>query len=246
MDKMALNDILLYQTNKSIHFEGIDNSRPARYLKAVYHRFRDHFENKNKPVFTARLIEYPILFQYLKRDSKEILDFGCAEDVLSLNLAIMGYKVTGLDFRQYPFEHKNLRFIKADILQWDPPLEQFDTIVSISTIEHIGLSVYGDPKCKDGDMIAIRKLWSALRKGGDLIVTVPAGKSCLQRDMRIYDRKAIENLFPKVDTLRFFYKPDRYSMWEETTDDVISELVYDDYNAFSPALGVAFIVATKM
>jgi SAM-dependent methyltransferase len=232
MEKMKMEDILAYQINKNIFFEGIENSRPAGYLRWVYRYFEDYFVKKTKPVFSARLIEYPLVFQYLDRQSKSILDFGCAEDVLSIHLALMGHKVTGMDFRKFPFEHKNFSFIQADILTWEPPAEKYDTVVSISTIEHVGLSAYGDPKCKDGDAVAVQKLWSALRKGGDFIMTVPAGKP-------------IEKLFPKVDTLRFFYKTNRYEMWEETNDEVISKLEYDNYNALYPSLGVVFVVAKK-
>ncbi|MFQ5583981.1 MAG: class I SAM-dependent methyltransferase, partial [Calditrichia bacterium] len=196
-------------------------------------------------VYSERIIEYPILFQYLDIQSHRILDFGCVEDLLPVHLASLGYSVTGLDFRPYPFTHKNFNFIQADILSWEPPCEEFDTVISISTIEHVGLSAYGDPVNKDGDKIAVEKLWSSLNVGGKLIITVPAGKPCIERGMKIYNEEKIRKLIPNIETIRFFYKKRRISDWVETTSEVISELVYEDYYALTPAQGVAFIVAKK-
>ena len=63
--------------------------------------------------------------------------------------------------------------------------------------------------------------------------------------MRIYDRQAIEELVPNIKTLKLFYKPNRYGEWQETTEEVISRLIYDNYNTTFPVQGVAFIVSEK-
>ncbi|MBI4832107.1 MAG: DUF268 domain-containing protein [Candidatus Lindowbacteria bacterium] len=46
--------------------------------------------------------------------------------------------------------------------------KSFDFVISISTIEHVGLGTCGDPHHDDGDSIAINKLKEALKKGGGL------------------------------------------------------------------------------
>lgn len=245
MDKVGKDEIFRYQRNKNIIYEGTESTNPRGLLRRVFRFLKQQQTRENKFVITPRIIEYPIVFQYLKPESKKVLDFGCVEDLLPIHLASMGYHVTGLDFREYPFEHENFKFIQADILKWEPLEELFDAILSVSTIEHVGLSAYGDPECSEGDKIAVEKLWRSLRKTGEMIITVPAGKPCVHRGMRIYDEERIRDVFPEVDILRFFYKPDRHQMWEETSSDMISKLVYEDYNALAPAQGLAVIVSRK-
>jgi len=238
-------DVAMYRRNKNIFLDNLENSLPIRILNRLNRLFSSYLIKNSKTVFSERIIEYPILFQHLKPGPCRILDFGCVEDLLPIHLASLGYRVTGMDFRPYPFTHKNFDFIQEDILSWVPPDEAFDTVVSISTVEHVGLSVYGDPVCKDGDKIAIEKLWRCLRKRGELIITLPAGKTCIERGMRIYDGQAVKELVPMIETMRFFYKPNRYGEWQETTEEVISKLIYDDYRTISPAQGVVFIVSRK-
>lgn len=245
MKQMSVKDLLAYQRNKNIFVEGLENSGPAKMLKRFFNRFSSYYAGKSRVVVTARIIEYPILFQYLRHGRLKILDFGCVEDMLPIHLASLGYEVTGMDFRPYPFEHHDFTFIQADILQWDPPVEEFDTIVSISTIEHVGLSAYGDPVCEDGDKVAVRKLWQALKPGGELIITVPAGSKRTARGMRIYDDAAVRELVPDVETLRYFHKPARYEMWTETDAQAISSLEYENYNTLAPAQGIAIVVGRK-
>jgi len=240
-----MKDIVMYTRNKNIFLENVDNTLPVRILNRFVRYFISYFVKNPQIVFSERIIEYPILFQHLKPEASRILDFGCVEDLLPIHLASLGYNVTGIDYRPYPFTHRNFDFIQRDILSWDPPNEEFDAVISISTIEHVGLSAYGDPECNDGDKIAIEKLMRCLRKGGDLIISLPAGKCCIERGMRIYDRQAIEKLVPNIKTLKLFYKPNRYGEWQETTEEVISTLIYDNYNIISPAQGVAFIASEK-
>lgn len=240
-----------YQKNKNILLEiskGDQENKSkglGKFLNALLGKKPASLPKDVTPVISERIVEYPVLFQYLDLNSTEILDFGCVEDLLPLHLCALGYSVTGLDFRPYPFTHPNFKFIQADILTWQPPAEAFDTIISSSTIEHVGLSYYGDPAKEDGDKIAVEKLLQALKKGGDLLVTLPAGKNAVERGMRIYDADSVNQLIPNIEVQRYFCKTSRYGHWQETTPENISNLVYDDYNAWAPAQGVVFIKARK-
>lgn len=240
-------DVRLYSRNKNIVFEG---SKQERVVNKLIYEIIDKFSrltiSQSRAVITERIIEYPIVFQYLDKNWRYILDFGCAEDLLPIHLASLGYDVTGLDFRPYPFTHQNFRFIQADVLRWEPPKEKFDCVISISTIEHIGLGGYGDPAQNNGDKIAVDKLLTALKQGGKLIVTVPFGKSTIQRNMRIYNHNSLYNLIPNIETERFFFKPKRYGSWSETTWREIDNFEYEDYYKISPAQGVAFVIAKRL
>lgn len=210
-----------------------------------YKRLRK--QDVQEAVFSERLVEYPLLFNYLSlKPGQEILDFGCVESLLPMQLCSFGVKVTGMDFRPYPFQHENFSFIQGDILQWEPPENRFDAVISISVIEHVGLSGYGDPEQNEGDRVAVRKLITALKPGGRLYFTVPVGRvRTVGRYYRVYDNRALHELVPEMELVRVFGKEQRYAGWREMTLDQISSLDYDNYEEMAPVQGVAFIVAVK-
>jgi len=109
----------------------------------------------------------------------------------------------------------------------------------------VPMAAYGTPATQDGDKIAIRKLLQACRPKGKLYLTVPAGRPCIERYMRIYDAEGIQDLVPNIRSMRFFSKANRYGHWQETTAEEISDLVYDIYYTTSPVQGIAFVVAEK-
>jgi len=242
-------DMKVYSDNKNIRFDSriIGKSWYVKLLKKLVYRLST-LADRNiayEPVFSERIVEYPLLFQYLDNDVKTILDLGCCEDLLPIHLASLGYKVTGFDIRLYPFSHSNFEFIQADILSYPDPGRTWDCIVSVSTIEHVGLGGYGGPIRNDGDKIAVKKLFTWLNPGGKLIITVPFGRAARERNMRIYDYPELHELVPSIETERFFFKPSRRAGWIETNFGEINNLEYEDYYANAPCQAVAFVVSTK-
>lgn len=53
------------------------------------------------------------------------------------------------------------------------PDENFDAVIAVSTIEHIGLGAYGDPVQEGADSKAIKEIHRVLKPGGRLILTTP-------------------------------------------------------------------------
>ena len=55
-------------------------------------------------VINERIVEIPFVFQnlILKKGSK-VLEFGCCQSSLAMQLASLGYRVTGVDFNDYEF-----------------------------------------------------------------------------------------------------------------------------------------------
>ena len=243
--KLDVDSIQPYLRNMNVFFEGIEGGfldRAAKKLAAVSSRL---LNKRCAPVFSERILETPLVFQQIPRDPLNILDFGCAESLQPMQLCALGHTVTGLDFRPYPFAHKNFRFVQADILEWEPIPETFDMAISISVVEHVGLGAYGDPAREGGDKVAVDKLRGSLKTGGALLLTVPAGKKCVRRGMRIYDHQAIESLVPNIEQARYFRKAGRFADWEEVSESEIGSLTYEDYEAVAPAQGLAFIISRK-
>jgi len=147
--------------------------------------------------------EWDFVLQYLPsldkwhRNLIDVLDVGCTESLLIYELKRRGYKITGLDQRPYQ-EKNNIPFILKNITEPTNIINAYDYIVSVSTIEHIGLGAYGDEKSKNGDRRAMENIYKMLKHHGFVIVTVPlwywntdSGRGYTYQSFR----KIIEGLF---------------------------------------------------
>lgn len=146
-----------------------------RFLMQKFPKFTKHFLGEEIHI-TSRIIEPPLIFRNLKLINGKILDVGCCGSRLVIELASLGYEVYGVDQKDYSLSHPNFHFIKADIMKMPFPDNFFDCITTISTIEHIGFGVYGDPIIeKGGDKKALTEMKRVLKKGGSMLITVPYG-----------------------------------------------------------------------
>jgi 2-polyprenyl-3-methyl-5-hydroxy-6-metoxy-1,4-benzoquinol methylase len=245
---MKFEESLRYSVNKNLFFDPPLSPviKMCDFLRRVARSIERGSQLEYQPGFSEQSIEYPLFYQSIEPGVQTILDFGCVENILPVVLCNLGYTVHGLDFQDYPFTHPKFQFIRADILSWDPPIGKFDTVVSISTVEHVGLSYSGDPESQEGDKIAVEKLWKSLKTSGKLFITVPAGLPHIDRGYRTYDSKSIQKLVPGIERVRFFAKESRLSHWHEVADvDTINNLRYRDYGSLYPIEAVAIIEARK-
>lgn len=108
------------------------------------------------------------------------LDVGSRIDGFVANI-ISKNKIHVLDVRPLDVPIKNLKFIKADLI--DSPdslfvkLNNFYTSIScLHTIEHFGLGRYGDAIKVDAYKIAIKRFSKFLKKNGLLYLSFPIGR----------------------------------------------------------------------
>jgi len=104
---------------------------------------------------TSRSREYDFVMNNIPSKGNRVLDVrvldvGSTGSLLPLKLAKKGYDVYVIDVRGYHEKHPNLTVVNTDIRK--PPFSDdfFDVITCVSTIEHIGLGAYGDPKYDGG------------------------------------------------------------------------------------------------
>jgi len=182
-----------------------------------------------KSVFiNERIIEIPFAISCLEGVGKEnrVLDVGCTESVLPLNVACLGYKVMGLDYRPYPYCHPNLTVAQGDILKLPFKKESFGAIFCISTIEHVGMGFYQDPQGDAAvDKMAVEEMRRVLKTHGLLVITVPFGVSQINAQQRVYNEENLRKLLTdfKIREERFFanfLKADNQTnFWKEVDRD---------------------------
>lgn len=115
----------------------------------------------NTAYATERVIELPIVMQYVHECEGKILEVG---NVLN---------------HYYRFSHDVVdKYEKADtVLNQDiiefSPSEKYGLAISISTLEHVGFDE--EEKDKRKFLLAVEKMISSVKSGGKAIITVPLG-----------------------------------------------------------------------
>lgn len=162
---------------------------------------------KRDKLQTDKEINFIIKYLRLKQNSK-ILDLGCGNGRLSIELAKKGYSITGIDLNKYAIEQaisnsKNLNttFINKDILEFKTD-EKFSSILII--FNHFGVF----------NKIQINKLlkniYSYLEDGGRLIIetnSISYGKNINGiQEWKIYDTWLAGN-YPQLVLSENYFLP---------------------------------------
>jgi hypothetical protein len=177
-----------------------------------------------------RAAEVPYVFRGLAglEPGARILDVGAAESLVAFSLASLGYEVTAIDPRPYGLDHPRLQTVVGTIESWEHD-GQFDAVVCLSTIEHIGLAAYGvKPGDEEADRTAMRRMRELTVPGGRLLLTTRYGKGAVGDRERTYDRSGLEALLEgwDVQDLTFVRRTGK-STWElsEPQEEPDAELV---------------------
>lgn len=120
-------------------------------------------------IFSAVYDTGALVFPY----GASVLEIGCAEaDWMTPLLAERpDLAITGIDWRR---EERPGTVIHGDVLSVDFEPDQFDVIVGISSLEHIGLGHYdADPLDVDGDVHVAARMHRWLKPGGWVYADVP-------------------------------------------------------------------------
>jgi SAM-dependent methyltransferase len=129
--------------------------------------------------------------------ARRVLDVGCSTSDYLVDLAGTdsheSRHVYGLDPDALrPI--RNVGAVKGTIVAPPFPPNSFDLILCISTVEHIGLPVYGQHEFPHGDILAMRHIRRLLAPGGRLLLTVPFGRAQVNPWFRVYDRSGLRRL----------------------------------------------------
>jgi len=168
-----------------------------------------------------RWVEWSFCASRLADGPGRTLDFGAGIGFLSLAAAQRGHDVVAFD-RLEPhaeFEHRRVRFAKADVLTHDFGGETFDQIINCSTIEHVGLGGrYGSSNAPDGDLDAMTVLRGTLAPDGQMILTVPVGRDLAAAPLhRIYGEQRLPRLLDGFSVAEQQYWCKRDDRWLQTS-----------------------------
>ncbi len=166
-------------------------------------------------IVSERILEYPLVFRYLKPGNKRVLDVGCRYSNLVLQMASLGHEVYGIDLQPYEYSHPNLKFVKGDIRKTSFPSNFFDAVTAVSVVEHIGLGYYEKALHPDinGDQKAINEIRRILKKDGQLIFTAPFGLPVVTPSYRSYCQSDLSRLFEKFSRVHYEYFRDSQGCW---------------------------------
>jgi len=146
-----------------------------------------HFDR----VVTDRVVEEPWVISKV-RPGERVLDVGSATSRYLRELP-QGCQVHAIDLRPTA-PQPGIAVLRADLFHAPFRPATFDVVTCVSTIEHVGLDVYGQGPDEFGDEVATRHARRLLRPGGRLLLTVPFGRRATYAWHRVYDRVALRRL----------------------------------------------------
>lgn len=133
-----------------------------------------------------------------------IIDIGGAGSFLPPAMAALGFNVTTVDVRRWNVDIGGLTTLRREVSGL--MLGQFDACTCISTLEHIGLGRYGDPKEINGDYNALDAIYGVLKPGGVLILSVPFGHAGIAYDAhRVYDNERLNRMLDRFDIEEYMF-----------------------------------------
>ncbi len=232
-----------YYTPKNRFFRFLFKTFPIldRIFQKFPEKFKDIIYNWNIYV-NERTVEIPFVLLNIGPEKEKILDVGCSRSVLSILMAEQGHSVWGIDINDYGLDNLPFTFIKGDICKTDFPNDFFDCVVAVSTIEHIGLGAYGELPEESKEYLAIKEIFRILKPSGKFIVTLPYGKSFVNKDFRIYDKERLSSLLKLFEIEKIKYCVKKGNTWiEEDKESLKNELL----NEKGRPNGVVLILARK-
>jgi SAM-dependent methyltransferase len=154
--------------------------------------------------------------------------------------------ITTLEPEPHAFTDRRVSYVYSDLRDLPYKDGLFDTVISISTLEHVGLDnrVYGSSSARAGD--PRRHAWAALaelrrvtRPGGTALVTIPYGRREDNVWVRTLDRIEVEDLAAAFEPERSEITVYRYTAagWELSDLDAAGDAVYRDYTRDQSPVG---------
>jgi SAM-dependent methyltransferase len=196
-----------------------------------------------------RIVEYPWVFSRLPAGSGCLLDAGSVLnfDFLLKQPRLREKEVTIMTLAPEAdcFWHYGVSYVYGDLRQTAFRDAYFDSIVSISTLEHVGLDntlLYTkDANKKEADTVAhltaVHELRRILKPGGSAYITLPFGRREVRSWLQIFDAAMLDALIdsfrPEASSADFFrYRAD--DGWQYCSREAARDARYFDPRTDQP------------
>ncbi|MEK7263731.1 MAG: hypothetical protein AAB071_04385 [Bacteroidota bacterium] len=205
--------------NKILSYYYYTKKEEFTFHSHIYNYF---FHNYNATWENERAVEIPIILAALSSlKGKKILEVGNV---------LQHYGFTGHDVVD-KYEG-GVNVLNSDIADFKP-VQKYDCIVSISTLEHVGWDEEPREPKKFND--AIRNISeNCLAKGGTLIVTLPVGYNSYVDKYLAKQPSALGELF--------FLKKVSKRIWEEVPYEKVRDTKYNYPFSASNAICISFYI----
>jgi SAM-dependent methyltransferase len=204
--------------------------------------------------FDERVIEFPWLAAH--RLGGRVLDAGSTLNhfhVLSrLRLRMDDLHIVTLAPEGHAFPELNVSYLFADLRALPIADGHYDRVLSISTLEHVGMdnSYYGTsggsaPDPQHELLKAVRELRRVLRPGGDCYITVPAGSGERFDWVRTLTAEEIGQIVEEFapEYHRVDYYRHGADGWQASDADAVGDAFYRDHFTSGPVKAERVVAA---
>lgn len=149
----------------------------------------------SQPPGSDRFLEYPWMVENLMLKRGRLLDIGSTSADLLDHFLPESVEISGIDLNARESSGKRIKLVKGDIRKTNYLDNYFDTVVCISTLEHIGVvGRYHSDDDPKGDQKALREIHRIMKKGATLLLTVPYGVKDVLPINRLYNKKKLKKV----------------------------------------------------
>lgn len=200
-------------------------------------------------ICSERIVEIPFVHRHLPYPFRgRLLDVGYRESEIVYQAASLGFDTWGIDIRPPVHRYPGVHYITDDVCRYSFPSNFFDVVIALSTVEHIGLNIYGnriaDP---NGDLHAVQAIAKMLKPNGRLILTVPFGRRGQTSWYRVYDHQRLLTLLKqaglRLDTEEYWFQRAETLAWQPGSWKKVEQV--DSVNGTDHVRGVACVVSRR-
>jgi SAM-dependent methyltransferase len=193
-----------------------------------------------------RLVEYPWCFSRMPEASGSVLDAG---SVFNFKLILdhprlhnKAITIMTLAPERDNFPRGNVVYTYGDLRHTSFPDGCFDSVVSLSTIEHIGfdntLFYTSDASKKESNprayLDAVTEFRRILKPGGVCLISVPCGKAAVREWLQIFDGPMIDSIIqrfqPRSHQVTYFLYSEAGGWALSSREGTSDARYYDLYN----------------